>query len=68
MQLIPEWKRIVRRAWSLRLIVLAGVLSAGEVVLPLFSDAVPRGQFALLALLTTVGAAIARVVAQPEAK
>lgn len=27
MSLLPDWKRIVRKAWSLRLMLLAGWLS-----------------------------------------
>ncbi len=66
MNLIPDWRRVLRKAWSLRLMVLAAVLSGVEVVLPLFVDAMPRGVFAGLSLLTAVGGAVARVVAQPK--
>lgn len=63
-QLLPEWKRILRRAWSIRLAALSGVLSACEAILPLFVDAMPRGTFAALSLLTITGAMVARVFAQ----
>lgn len=63
-QLLPEWKRILRRAWSVRLAALAGVLSACEAILPLFVDAMPRGAFAGLSLVTAAGAMVARVFAQ----
>lgn len=62
--LLPEWRRILRRAWSIRLAALAGLLSACEAILPLFGDAMPRGLFAWLTLVTITGAMIARVVAQ----
>jgi hypothetical protein len=38
-------------------ITLAGVLGSGEMVLPLFQDAMPRGVFAILAVLSCIGAA-----------
>ena len=66
MILLPEWKRLIRKAWSIRLVALAGLLSGCEVVLPLFVDAVPRNVFAALSVLAAVGAGVARVVAQPK--
>lgn len=66
MKLRADWKKILRRAWSIRLAVLAALFSGAEVVLPMFVDALPRNLFASLSFLTVVGAAIARVVAQPE--
>ncbi len=64
--LIPDWKRILRRAWSLRLILLSGLLSGCEVILPLFVDTMPRNVFAALAILAAIGAGVARIVAQPK--
>lgn len=64
MRLDDEWKTILKRAWSVRLMLLAGVLSALEVVLPLFADFFPRGGFAALSGLTVGAAFIARLVAQ----
>lgn len=66
MKLLPEWKWLLRKAWSIRLIVLSGLLSGCEVVLPLFVDAMPRNIFAGLSLLAAVGSAFARVVDQPK--
>ncbi len=64
--LLPDWTRIVRKAWSFRLAILAAALGGVEMALPLFSDAVPRHVFLGLSMLTTVGAAVARIVAQPR--
>ncbi len=66
MELLPEWKRIARRAWSFRLTIIAALLSGAEVVLPLFIDVLPRNLFASLSFVAIVGAAVARVVAQPR--
>ena len=64
MKLIANWREILRYAWSIRLMILAGVLSGVEVILPLFADCCPRGLFAALSLLTISGAFVARIVAQ----
>ena len=66
MTLFPLWRRILRKAWSVRLGVLAGLFSAAEVVLPLFSDSIPRNTFALLSFVAVMGAVVARLVAQPK--
>lgn len=66
MNLLSEWKWIARRAWSFRLVVLSGLLSGCEVVLPLFIDSMPRNVFAGLAMLAAVGGAAARLMAQPK--
>jgi hypothetical protein len=64
--LLPDWQRVLRRAWSIRLTILAAVFTAAEVVVPLFGDVLPRGLFVLLAFAASIGAALARLVAQPE--
>lgn len=66
LMLLPEWKKILRKAWSVRLAIIAAALGGVEMALPLFSDAVPRHVFMSLSILTTVGAALARIVAQPK--
>lgn len=62
--LIPDWKNILRRAWSARLMIVAAVMSGFEIVLPFYSDALPRGAFAGLSFLAVSGAFVARFVAQ----
>lgn len=66
MKLLPNWKTLLRKAWSIRLMLLAGLLSAAEIVLPLFADAIPRGPFAALTLLAVGGAFVSRLLAQKE--
>lgn len=66
MNLVPEWRWLVRKAWSIRLVVMAGLLSGCEVILPLFVDTLPRHIFAGLSMLAAIGAGVARVVAQPK--
>lgn len=66
MKLYDNWKTIVRKAWSIRLMLIAGLLSGCEVVLPLFSEAIPRSVFASLSMLAVSGAFVARLVAQQD--
>ena len=61
-----EWGKILKEAWSVRLIVLSGVLSAVEGLLPLYSDAVPKGLFAAASVVVGVAALLARVTVQKQ--
>ena len=67
MTLKQNWRDIFRKAWSIRLGVLAGLFSAAEVILPLFVDTMPRHIFAVLSFVAVMGAVVARLVAQPKA-
>lgn len=68
MHLVSDWRRVLKRAWSIRLMILAGILSGIEVVLSLpdIADRLdwPQGIFAALSGLTTAAAFVARLVAQ----
>jgi uncharacterized membrane protein len=66
MDLIEDWKRKFPKLWSVRLALLAAVLSTVEVILPMFQEFIPRGPFAIVAAVVAIGAAVARVVAQPS--
>ncbi len=66
MKLYDNWKDLIRRAWSIRLMVVAGILSAVEGVLPWFADDIPRGLFAALSGVTVAAAFVARLVAQQD--
>lgn len=66
MKLDSQWRRILKKAWSIRLMLLAGLLSGVEAILPLFSEAIPRGIFSVASILVISGAFIARLVAQKE--
>lgn len=66
MTLLEDWKEILQKAWSIRFIVLAGVLSGIEVILPFFADAIPRGVFAILSFAAVSAAFVSRIVAQKD--
>lgn len=67
-QLIDDWRKLAPKLWSMRLMLVSFVLSGVEVALPYCAPTVPSGRFAAAAGLVTVAAAVARLVAQPEAK
>lgn len=71
MTLLPDWKQVIRKAWSVKFMVLAALLSGCEVAVsilqPAIAESLPPGVFASLAGLVTAGALVARVMAQTEA-
>lgn len=71
MTLLPDWKQVIRKAWSVKFMVLAALLSGCEVAVsilqPAITESLPPGVFASLAGLVTAGALVARVLAQTEA-
>lgn len=66
MRLIDDFRSVFPRLWSVRLAILAGILSGIEVILPLFSDAMPRGRFAIASFVVTMASIVARAIAQPS--
>jgi hypothetical protein len=64
MTLIDDWCAVLKKAWSIRLMVLAAILSGAEIVLPLFSESIPQHLFAGLSFVTVAAAFVARLVAQ----
>jgi hypothetical protein len=65
-KLHDDWRWIVSHAWSIRFIALAALLSGFEVILPLYSEIIPRGLFAILSFAVTAAALVARIVAQAK--
>ena len=67
MRLIDEWKAVLRHAWSIRLIAVAGLLTGIEAALPLFGF--PASPWlAGTTLLVVTAAFIARLIAQGKLK
>lgn len=72
MNLHHDWKTILKRAWSIKLILLAGFFSGLEAlvqVVTLFAgemSSVPRGLFAILAFVASNGAFVTRLMAQRD--
>lgn len=66
LKLVANWRVVLRKAWSIRLMALAAVLSGLEVALP-FMDVNPdgpHGWFAAASALTVGAAFVARLLAQ----
>ena len=63
-----DWRDVVKKAWSVKFMVLAFALTMAEVMLPFFSDDVPPRMFAVLSGLAVAGAFVARLVAQKDVK
>lgn len=66
MKLHHDWKNILRKAWSIRLILIAGFFSGAEVFLPFLQEFLPvhRGVFGFLSFVTANGAFVTRLLAQ----
>lgn len=64
MKLLQDWKLLVRKAWSLRLMAVAAVLSGLEAVVPLTAPWLDRRTFALIMFGIVAAAFVARLLAQ----
>jgi hypothetical protein len=66
MKLIYDWKQVLTRAWSMRLLGLSILFGAAELALPFLDGVLPveRGFFAILVFATNIAAAVSRLVAQ----
>ncbi|GAB4576665.1 MAG: hypothetical protein Tsb0019_01250 [Roseibium sp.] len=66
MKLISNWRRILRRTWSVRLMALATVLSGAEACLPVVGADFEPGRFATISFFVTAGACVARILVQKD--
>jgi hypothetical protein len=67
MTLVENWKTILTKAWSIKFTGASLVLSAIEVWVQLVQPAgVPGGAFAGIAVLVSLAAGVARLLAQQE--
>lgn len=64
MRPIADWRRVLKHAWSVRLMIVAALFSGAEAALPLLDLPISPGLFAILTLLVTVAAFVARFVVQ----
>lgn len=63
-QMIPAWRITLRKAWSVRLNLLATLFLAMELIVPFLTNRVPPYLFVILALVSVVGSTWARVLIQ----
>lgn len=63
-----NWRQVLKRAWSVPLIVVAAVLTGIEAMLPFIALPFLPGLFASLSLAVTAGAFVARFLAEKEGR
>ncbi|MEO9528400.1 hypothetical protein [Roseibium sp.] len=66
MKFITDWRQVLGKAWSVRLMLLAAFLSGVEVVSPWLGGFLEPGHLALFSALATSGAFVARFLAQKD--
>jgi xanthine/uracil permease len=67
MKLIDDWKAVLLKAWSVRLMFIAGALDILERALPYMGsieELVPPGVFGAFSIVVLIAAAGARVLTQ----
>lgn len=64
MEFIDDWKKTFPKLWSVRLALLSALASAIETGMQLYFTGQPP-MIVIAAGLTSIGAAIARIVTQP---
>lgn len=67
MKLIPDWRTVLRKAWSVKFNVAATLFGAAEVAVAIWQPAgVPNGMFAGGAAAISIFANVSRLLAQKE--
>ena len=64
--LLPEWKKLLLHAWSMRLWAMALVLEGASYVVPLWQDVLPEQSFRNLSTLAALAGIVARLIPQPK--
>ncbi len=67
MQLLDDWDKVLKKAWSVKFSIAAVLCGAVETIIALVQPVgIPTGVFAGIGTLVSVGAIIARALAQKE--
>lgn len=66
MTLVEDWRRILRRAWSIRFNLAAAALTGAIAAWPALMNDIPDDTFIWGAVALNVGAMVARLLQQPE--
>ena len=64
MKFIDDFSTVWRKAWSVRLLLLASVLAGCEAILPIFQPEQPSPWWSVLTFAVVAGALWARFIAQ----
>lgn len=66
MRLKTEWRKALKKSRTVKLSAVAATLSSAQIALPYLTDIVPTKALALLAVLATIGAVVARLTHNEE--
>lgn len=64
MKLIPDWHKVLRKAWSIRLMLIAGALTTAEAIMPSLDGFLPDRALTIVSGLVIGAAFVARLIAQ----
>ena len=64
MKLYPNWKVILKKAWSVRFNAIAIFFACAEYLLPYYADSFQKGMFAILSIIAIAGGMLSRLVYQ----
>jgi hypothetical protein len=64
LELLADWKNILKKAWSVRFVVFGGLCDGFVIALPYWSESIPRAPFTALAIAASIGALVSRVTPQ----
>lgn len=65
-RLHDNYRHILRKSWSVKWNIVAGLFAGAEVIVPLFSDVIPRNVFAIISFIAVAGSVWARILVQPQ--
>lgn len=63
-----DWKKLIKKAWSIRLLLLAGLLTGLEACAPIFEPYFGQRTFAIIVFVIVALAFVSRLLAQKEFK
>ncbi|SHF03180.1 hypothetical protein SAMN02745157_1478 [Kaistia soli DSM 19436] len=73
MQLVSDWRALLKHAWTVRFFALAAICAGATQALPALIDVIPPWPYAALMFIAQAGSIVfpvlgipARVVAQPK--
>ncbi|MEO5698542.1 MAG: hypothetical protein ABIQ60_15580 [Burkholderiaceae bacterium] len=65
-KLIPNWRAVLKHAWSYKLAILASALTAVDLSMQAFASTSPSPWILVLATLSSLAASGARFINQPK--
>jgi len=68
LKLIDDWHRVMLRAWSVRLSIIAIGLELMDALLPQLTGILPDRLLSHLSIVATIGVPIARLIQQSQLK